>query len=468
MSGAVSELDIIVESVDAVRQRLAVRFSKADESRSVPQESSSLIDIDFVGLQTEYLKGDIQRYGDQLRQAILRDDQVDTVFRRALDASPLRIRLHVRADDARLQGLHWEAMTDPTGAPLSTLRNLAFSRYLPSNLPVRLRPASGALRALVAVASPGPEDQQKYDLAPIAFEQERLDRSMGNIAYDKMVGTPVTMNRLIDRLQAGEEPPNNGYDILYLVAHGTITRDDEPMLYLALETERERREMKRFRSGQQLALRMGRQLGEMPRLVVLASCTGAGVGMEDALYATGPRLALAGVPAVIAMKGFVDVEMVEAFLSEFFCAFQKVPEVDRAMQAARAHVQYNLLAKDWWAPVLFMRLTDGRLASGGGGWQRDQAEDEPAETGRPAPEMNDFDQMGLWLLMKAKLSREDLENATFSVEDLAYDEVEGNNLSSKAREMILWFKRRDRIGDLLKALSDVRPDQDWYKAAGMR
>lgn len=484
MNDAYSELELIVESLDAGGQRITVGFRSADEAQAVPRQSPpGKINIDFESLQADYLDRKMERYGNRLRDAVLAPDRARTLFGQAMGARPLRVRLHVRADDARLQGLHWETMTDLTGAPLSTLHGLAFSRYLPSDEPVQLRPASSALRALVAVANLSQEDRQTYGLAPIEFEQERLDKSMGHIDYDQLAGAPVTMNRLIARLQAGEVPPQEGYDILYLVAHGSIIRG-EPQLLLALETEREKRDRSYFRSGQMLAERMARQLGAMPRLVVLASCSGAGHGMEDALYATGPRLAMEGVPAVIAMKGFVEIDMVESLLSKFFTQFQKTPEVDRAMQVARAHVQYDVGADDWWAPVLFMRLLDGRLASGEGGWQSGQTQkpdsDQPAVAVAPSPEketqfpkpdplvMANFNRMGLFRAMNKALDLEELKTLALFME-VPYDDLGGSGKSGKVREYIQWCERRsNKVEALLDALADFRPDQDWYGAAGVR
>lgn len=490
MKVAFDELDISIESLDVSSQRVVVRFTSADPARSVPRETrASQISIDFESLLEDFHGRNMERYGNRLRDAVLAPDQARTLFAQALETRPLRVRLNVQQADPRVQGLHWETMTDLTGAPLSTLRGLAFSRYLPSDEQVTLRPATSDLRALVAVANPSKADQEKYDLAAIEFEQERLDKSMGNIAYDELTGTPVSMNRLIARLQEGEER-YGGYDILYLVAHGAMVRN-EPQLLLALETEREQNKKRYFRSGQALAERMARQLRAMPRLVVLASCSGAGMGMDDALYATGPRLAMEGVPAVMAMKGFVDIDMVESLLNRFFTEFQDFPEVDRAMQAARAHVQFDMDAGDWWAPVLFMRLTDGRLASGEGGWQDGRVQGiapaaspgqqapgadqpraaEPADQARfPKPSplvMANFNRMGLYRAMNKSLDLEELKGLAYSM-DVPYEDLGGSGKAGKVREYIQWCERRNRIEALVDALVDLRDDQDWYGAAGLR
>jgi hypothetical protein len=101
-----------------------------------------------------------------------------------------------------------------------------------------------------------------------------------------------------------------------------------------------------------------------PRLIVLASCQSAGTadqpqagGYMDAL---GPRLAEAGIPAVVAMQGSVSIETVALFIVSFFKELQQSGSVDAAMSIARGDA---MLAKrpDWWMPILFMRLKSGRV-----------------------------------------------------------------------------------------------------------
>ena len=79
---------------------------------------------------------------------------------------------------------------------------------------------------------------------------------------------------------------------------------------------------------------------------------------EGALAALGPRLAEAGVPAVIAMQGNVFQRTVAKFIPEFFRQLSKDGQIDRAMTEARHTVRDH---PDFWAPVLFTRLVTGRL-----------------------------------------------------------------------------------------------------------
>ncbi|MCP4372700.1 MAG: CHAT domain-containing protein, partial [Deltaproteobacteria bacterium] len=116
-------------------------------------------------------------------------------------------------------------------------------------------------------------------------------------------------------------------------------------------------------NGDNLVTRL-KELQERPRLVVLASCQSAGSGVEarsgdeGALAALGPRLAEAGIPAVLAMQGNITMQTVAQFMPTFFSELQRDGQIDRAMAAARGAVRDR---PDWWMPVLFMRLKSGRL-----------------------------------------------------------------------------------------------------------
>jgi CHAT domain-containing protein len=83
-------------------------------------------------------------------------------------------------------------------------------------------------------------------------------------------------------------------------------------------------------TGGELAARL-QELQQRPRLIVLASCQSAGSGDGGEalsvdgrpLAALGPRLAEAGVPAVLAMQGQISMEIVAAFMPSFFAELQR-------------------------------------------------------------------------------------------------------------------------------------------------
>ena len=161
----------------------------------------------------------------------------------------------------------------------------------------------------------------------------------------------VTLQEIIARLR-------DGCDILYLVAHGMLT-DGEPWLFLEQEDG-----TGKWVAGSELATRI-QELNERPRLVVLVSCQSAGAGEAEpasrdsgALAGLGPRLAEAGVPAVIAMQGNFTMKTAGAFMPVLFQELRRDGLADRAMAVARGTVRDR---PDWWMPVLFTCLKSGRV-----------------------------------------------------------------------------------------------------------
>ena len=302
-------------------------------------------------------------YGEALSGGLFGDPPVRAMFAQARSiaqsvGAPLRVRLSIGAGAPELHELRWETLCDPQGLrPLATDERVYLSRYL-SSLdwhPVRLRPR-GDLSALVVIASPaglGGSGPGQWALPALDVEGERLRAAAGleGIATSFLVSPGrATLNGLIAGLR--ERP-----DVLYLVCHGVLARG-EPYLFLEDEAGAVARV-----PGQELVDRL-RELQERPRLVVLASCQSAGSGQEGrsddggALAALGPRLAEAGIPAVLAMQGNVSVETVSRFMPVFFAELQRDGQIERAVAAARGAVRERL---DWWMPALFTRLRSGRL-----------------------------------------------------------------------------------------------------------
>ncbi len=91
---------------------------------------------------------------------------------------------------------------------------------------------------------------------------------------------------------------------------------------------------------------------------MLASCQSAGDNIGEALSALGPRLAEAGIPAILAMQGKISMDTVAEFMPVFFEELQRDGQIDRALAVARGTVRER---PDYWMPTLFMRLKSGRI-----------------------------------------------------------------------------------------------------------
>ena len=256
---------------------------------------------------------------------------------------------------------------------------------------------TGALRVVVAVA--GPADLERFGLAPVDVPAEvaRVRAALGDAAVS-VVGGPVTLARLAGALR---EAP----DVLYLVCHGTLLPPGEGARGGAV-AQRGAHEAQRGaeRGGSSAARGAGqgeaylwlegeeggvervagedlvRAVAGLPRrppLVILVSCESAGrTHSPGVLAAVGPRLAGVGVGAVLAMQDRLTLATAERLLPAFFAELRRDGCVDRALAAARLEVRQR---PDWWVPVLYLRLRDGRLwapapalseapGAPGGGW----------------------------------------------------------------------------------------------------
>jgi CHAT domain-containing protein len=174
----------------------------------------------------------------------------------------------------------------------------------------------------------------------VANELAQAKKGLGDIPVTALASnSSATLNNLGTHLRSG-------YDILNLICHGALIQG-EPWLWLEDESGRTHRV-----AGGEFVTRL-QELQQCPRLVVLASCQSAGV-----VAALGPRLAEAGIPAVLAMQGNVTMQTVGQFMPVFFQELQRDGQLDRAIAVARGAVRER---PDWWMPVLFMRLKSGRI-----------------------------------------------------------------------------------------------------------
>jgi hypothetical protein len=274
----------------------------------------------------------------------------------------LRVVLHIEPSAEELEAVRWELLRHPhSGAPLSTSETLLLSRSISSSnsRAVRLRPRN-RLTALIAVSAPEPAKLQSMGLAPVDFEAEveRVRTALTGIEVRTLggPGSPLTLNGLIEELRGG-------IDILYLVSHGMFGRTAGIPALILQDSAGEAKPV----TGEDLALRIG-ELQEGPRLVVLASCQSAGDGTPNvadqrtAQVTIVGHLADAGVPAIMAMQGFITMETIGVMMPAFFAELLRDGQIDRALAVARGKIRER---SDAWMPALYTRLTAGCLWDGG-------------------------------------------------------------------------------------------------------
>ncbi|NJL56852.1 CHAT domain-containing protein, partial [bacterium] len=225
----------------------------------------------------------------------------------------------------------------------------------PDTRPIPRRPAE-QLRVLVAIANPAnlsdytPNGQR---LTPFDAEAALAQQSLA-AAQVTCLDAPgaVQLATLVQHLR-------DDYDVLYFMAHGQLVRG-APYLWLVQDNGN---------AAVTAASDLITALRDLPRpipLVVLASCASAG-----AVTALAPQFAAAGAPAVIGMQGNVALDTLAQFLPVLFAELRRDGQIDRAVAAARNAIRQR---NDWWMPVLYLRLHDGRL------WSADDPAAPPSAT----------------------------------------------------------------------------------------
>jgi len=263
------------------------------------------------------------------------------------DGQGLHVRVRIDDPTGELHALRWELLRDPLGnAPLADQEGGSLARLvILDDLHDRALPARPALRALVAVAGPVDAAQWGLDPVDVTGEAARARQALGEMQADVLAAAPglATLANLREGLRAGPH-------VLYLTCHGK-TSEAGTTLYL-VSADGHAAPI----TGADLAAEITALAPEhRPLLAVLVACEGA--SQEDApLAAVGPLLARAGVPAVVAMQATISLEAAASFTWRLLCELRRDGRIDWALAAARKE-----MGSEWWVPVLWLRMRDGRL-----------------------------------------------------------------------------------------------------------
>ena len=350
-----ADLELSLRRIEEDNYAAMLRYNQPDSDADIRLGLSETISVQIDQRALLATSNNPAAYGKLLSNYLFSNKELLAGFQQARASAgtaqiPLRVRLLLDSNAFELNNIFWETMRDPQDdkRTLFTGEEILFSRYLSSTNwhPVKLR-AKGNLKALVAIANPS--DLNEYNLGEVKKEEElkHVQASLGDIPITVLPSNDTdhcTLNAIINHLR-------DGYDILYLVAHGAFVKEQP---WILLETEDGT--VSRI-SGQKLVNSI-QDMENRPRLIILASCQSAGNGAGQALQALGPRLAEAGVPAIIAMQGNVSMDTVSTFMSVFFVELKRDGQIDRAISVARGAIRDR---HDFWMPVLFMRLKSGRI-----------------------------------------------------------------------------------------------------------
>jgi hypothetical protein len=292
--------------------------------------------------------GDPVADGQRLFELLFADPVLRDAWTEARGQAPQRrVRLWIDIGAAELHRLPWELLRDGDML-LSANADTPFSRYLPIQARWGGAITDRPLRMLVAVSNP--DDLERYSLARLDVAEERtaltkMDSSLLDVVF---LEPPITLERLEIALR-------QGYHILHYVGHGVFNdRRGQAALYLQNDSGHTQ-----VVSDDSLVQMLAHQ-GVHPRLVFLATCQSATRSSTDAFLGLGPKLIQAGVPAVVAMQDQVAIQTARSLSEVFYHQLAAHGVVDLAMNEAR-HTLLTAGRPDASAPVLFMRLQDGRI-----------------------------------------------------------------------------------------------------------
>jgi hypothetical protein len=353
-----ADLEIAIHRRDIERYALEVRFSQPGDAADIRLMRDETVPVLFDMQRLRELAIDATAYGRFLSATLFADPRVLAAFAQAYTFAQsheqsLRLRLYISSSALELQSLRWETLRHPEDdAPLFTGETIFFSRYLSSRDWRPVRPHSrGDLRTLVVIANPTNLHDYEMPAIDVADEIQRVQSSLADIPMTTLAaGGSANVNNIMTHLYGTP-------DILYLICHGHFVKGET---WLWLE---DADGSVAHVSGSSLIVRL-KELAQRPRLVILAACQTARMDAEarstdnGALAALGPRLAEAGVPAVLAMQDNVSMQTMTDFMLVFFRELQRDGHIDRAVTLARGAVRDR---HDAWMPVLYMRLKSGKL-----------------------------------------------------------------------------------------------------------
>lgn len=300
-----------------------------------------------------------QKWGQVLFNALF-PNGLSAPFLAALQAAGqrgIRLRLQIDSELPQLQRIAWERMAYPQGGewfPLAASPQVLFSRLSASPNPWGLPAGSGALRLLVVISSPFPENHPLYVNPTV--EQDNLLNSLAalkdRLEIEVLSGT-VSLPQIIQKLAAGK------FDLLHYIGHGEW-REAENSAYLLLTTPYPDGSLG---AGGVSAAEIHAALQTLPAkpaLVFLAACESARPSSLDAFSSIAAQFIRSGCPAVVSMQEKVETGLLRLFAFDFYQVLSSSGCVDYAVNRARLQLLESPYFQ-WAVPVLYMHLPDGVL-----------------------------------------------------------------------------------------------------------
>jgi hypothetical protein len=302
----------------------------------------------------------ISELGSRLYSFLFTGD-IGNFYKRSLaDASqamePLRIRLSVEGAAPQLGAIPWETLYDSKSRMFLSLElRKLFSRWVRSDSLNRWSPKRLNILGMIS----GPKSFQGIPLDPLDVDLERatIESALDPLKKkNKATLSWTTTGSYAEFRRRLANPSPEGWTVFHFIGHGDFDEKDKQKGYLIFEESGGSAGEARYSDN--LAPLLTNAGG--PQLVILNSCNGARSASGDLFSSTAAALALAGVPAVIAMQFPVSDDMAVAFSAHLYEYLSEGDTVQKALAGTRIELKHEGIS-EWIAPVLYMQTDDGQL-----------------------------------------------------------------------------------------------------------
>ncbi|MFC1975109.1 CHAT domain-containing protein [Chloroflexota bacterium] len=268
----------------------------------------------------------------------------------------LRIKIHVDPEKSpQLAALPWEFLyNDRRRNFLGLSRSTPIVRYLDVQAPTDRPRISLPLQVLVVIASP-------VGLPPLDLsrEQEFIQQAWGSrpeVSVEFLdTATPSALQAKLWDWQP---------HVLHFMGHGHFDAITGAGALLLTNHKNEPKPI--------VGAQLGVLLSNAPsvRLAFLNACQSAELSRSsdlDPFSGVAAALVMAGLPAVVAMQFPISDQAALAFANGFYPRLATGEPVELAVSFGREAIQLEVSDnQEWGTPVLFMRVSDGRLFEIGG------------------------------------------------------------------------------------------------------
>jgi hypothetical protein len=291
-------------------------------------------------------------FGRRLFDALF-NSRVRDLYRSSLQEAQredkgLRISLSL-SETPELMNVPWEYMYDEAEPDFISISGLTpIVRYL--DLPYARRPLriDFPIRILGVVSSP-----RGAATLNVQRERDNLEGALRLLTSPGSVRIVWLEDPSLRSLQ--RKLRQDKYHILHYIGHGIYDAEAEDGVLLLEGSDGRAQRVSGADLGTILADHTSLQLA------VLNACEGARTSANDPFAGVAASLVRRQIPAVIAMQFEITDQAAIAFAEDFYLSLAEGLSVDSALAEARKAIFASHNDVEWGTPVLFARVSDGRL-----------------------------------------------------------------------------------------------------------